>query len=561
VTETIERPSTPDERPVLAPGVELIGEYEDSGYKDPPLIARRPDGQVVQLSRLLYLVAARADGQRPYEQIAKEVTQEFGRGLEADDARYLVDEKLRPLGIIKPADGSAAPEIQTANPFLALKFRTGIVPDRLVRGVTTVFRPLFWPPVLLATLAAFGALDYWLFFVHGVGRGLHEVLYNPALFLFLFGMLIAATAFHEFGHATACRYGGAEPGKLGVGLYLVWPAFYTDVTDSYRLSRRGRLRTDLGGVYFNAVFILFEAALYKITGFEAFLIAILIQHFEMFQQFLPFLRLDGYYMVSDLVGVPDLFARMGAILRSMLPGHHDDPRVTDLKPKVRVVVTLWVLIVIPVLAFNLGLIVMNAPRIYGTAWDSLGKQIHGLSRAWGHAHYVQSVASGFQIFAMVIPLAGIVYMVIRLSRAAVKKAWSSSDGRPALRAMYALVGVALIAFIAFIWWPNGDYRPIRSNERWTFQTGVAAFHHVASGDPGLVPADPKAKTDPLGAKPVDPAATSAPTTTTTNDGTVNNPFATPSSTFAATPAPTVAPTFAPTATPVATTAVTAAPTP
>jgi putative peptide zinc metalloprotease protein len=42
---------------------------------------------------------------------------------------------------------------------------------------------------------------------------------------------------------------------IGVGIYLVWPSFFTNVTDSYRLSRAGRLRTDLGGVYFNAVFI------------------------------------------------------------------------------------------------------------------------------------------------------------------------------------------------------------------------------------------------------------------------------------------------------------------
>ena len=40
---------------------------------------------------------------------------------------------------------------------------------------------------------------------------------------------------------------------MGAGIYMVWPAFYTDVTDAYRLPRRARLRTDLGGIYFNAV--------------------------------------------------------------------------------------------------------------------------------------------------------------------------------------------------------------------------------------------------------------------------------------------------------------------
>jgi putative peptide zinc metalloprotease protein len=47
--------------PKLADGIELIGEYEDSGYKEPPSIARREDGQVVQLPKLLYFVAECAE--------------------------------------------------------------------------------------------------------------------------------------------------------------------------------------------------------------------------------------------------------------------------------------------------------------------------------------------------------------------------------------------------------------------------------------------------------------------------------------------------------------------
>jgi hypothetical protein len=58
---------------------------------------------------------------------------------------------------------------------------------------------------------------------------------------------VASAAFHECGHATACRYGGARPGNIGVGSYLVWPSFFTNVTDSYRLDQAARIRTDLGG--------------------------------------------------------------------------------------------------------------------------------------------------------------------------------------------------------------------------------------------------------------------------------------------------------------------------
>jgi hypothetical protein len=49
--------------------------------------------------------------------------------------------------------------------------------------------------------------------------------------------VVVATAFHEIGHASACRFSGARPGEMGVGVYLIWPAFYCDVTDAYRLDR------------------------------------------------------------------------------------------------------------------------------------------------------------------------------------------------------------------------------------------------------------------------------------------------------------------------------------
>ena len=122
------------------------------------------------------------------------------------------------------------------------------------------------------------------------------------LMLLLLGLIILSAAFHECGHATACAYGGAKPGVLGAGIYMVWPAFYSDVTDAYRLGKGGRLRTDLGGVYFNTIFMLVTAAVYFWTRYEPLLVVIALQNIEIVHQFLPFLRLDGYYVVADLTG-------------------------------------------------------------------------------------------------------------------------------------------------------------------------------------------------------------------------------------------------------------------
>src|SRR5205085_9640896 len=86
--------------PSRAEGVELIGEYEGSGFKEAPSLVRRADGQVIQLPPLLYKVAAKADGRRTYQQIAVELSAEIKRGLDADNVRFLVEEKLFPLGIV-----------------------------------------------------------------------------------------------------------------------------------------------------------------------------------------------------------------------------------------------------------------------------------------------------------------------------------------------------------------------------------------------------------------------------------------------------------------------------
>src|SRR5919112_1605268 len=133
---------------------------------------------------------------------------------------------------------------------------------------------------------------------------------------------------------------------MGVGLYLVWPAFYCDVTDAYRLNRTGRLRTDLGGVYFNAIFALLAGVVYFATGEEAALLAAVVQHVIMLQQLMPLLRFDGYYVLTDLTGVPDILERIKPIFRSLVRGRRHEPKVMELKPWVRFAVTAYLILLI-----------------------------------------------------------------------------------------------------------------------------------------------------------------------------------------------------------------------
>jgi putative peptide zinc metalloprotease protein len=451
--------------PRLAEGVQLLGEYKDSGYSQPPSLVRRPDGQVIQMSRLLYLVTCRIDGFRGPAGIAELVSHELGRSLSAEQVRHLITAKLLPLGIVAGQDAPAA--APKASPLLTLRARGTLVPERIANAVGVFLRPLFWWPIVAVVVVSVAALDYWLFAGHGLTAGIQQLLRDPADLLIVAGLSVASALFHECGHAAGCRYGGARPGAIGAGIYLIWPSFFTNVTDSYRLGRVGRLRTDLGGLYFNLVFMLGLAGVFAVTSAQILLLVVAITHVEMLQQLLPFVRFDGYFILSDLVGVPDLFARVTPILKSAMPAGwfaptgnkgRRDPRVAGLRPRARITVTTWVLCVIPLLTFMIGYFLACLPRLNRALWRSASQQAHQMAVAAGAHHYGVAAVNVIGAALAILPIAGSVYVVTGLARQTTAIALRWSAGRPGRRLLAAAAALGFMAALAACWVTQGQLR-------------------------------------------------------------------------------------------------------
>src|SRR5215208_1913140 len=466
-----------------ADGIELIGEFEDSGFKEPPHLARRADGQVVQLTELLYGVAEAADGERDLHEVAVEVSLRYARTVTAENVALLADKKLRPLGVLALPDGTT-PELEKREPLMALRHRKPLLPERWVNAGARLFTWLHTPFLTLLVLFALAVFDYWLFGIHVIAGGLRAAIYDPALLLAVLASVVVATAFHEFGHASACRYGGARPGVMGVGVYLIWPAFYCDVTDAYRLNRKGRLRTDLGGVYFNGLFALAAGGAYFATGQETLLFAAFVQHIIVLQQLLPLLRFDGYYVLSDLTGVPDILSRIKPIFRSLVRGARKEPRVAELKPWVRVAVTAYLLVLVPLLTLMIGSIVMAAPRMFATAYDSFWLQLDRMRAASGAA---EAGVGAFRICALVMPLAAMTLSLTRSGKMAGRGLARWASGSAVRTAVALAASVAAIGAAVFVWWPNGDYAPIRPGERGTIGEAIRSVSAIPTGRPSFTP--------------------------------------------------------------------------
>jgi putative peptide zinc metalloprotease protein len=442
--------------PRLADGTELLGEFKNSGVTEPPSLVRRADSQVIQLSRLVYLVASMLDGTSGPDVIAAKASAELGRTLSAEQVGYLLTAKLAPLGIVASAGAPAA--LPTARPLLALRARATLLPAAAADAAGAFLRPLFSWPVIVAVVAGTAALDYWIISVRGLIAALQQLLNDPVDLLLVAGLSVASALFHECGHAAGCRRGGATPGRIGVGIYLVWPAFFTNVTDSYRLSRAGRLRTDLGGVYFNLIFILGLAGIYAATNAKLLLLVIALTHLEMLEQLLPFVRFDGYFILSDLVGVTDLFARIGPVLRSCLSGARTDPRVAGLRRPARVVITAWVLTVVPLLILILGYLMLFLPAANRALWHSASQAGHLTAAALAGHQYAASAVDALGAALAVIPIAGSLYIAAGLLRRAVSLGARWSAGRPARRLVAVLAGIACAGPLALFWLVQGEFR-------------------------------------------------------------------------------------------------------
>ena len=188
-------------------------------------------------------------------------------------------------------------------------YKKDLIPSEKINILSMKLKALFFPPVTIILLGFIGIIEI-LFFImadfsyHTLGHiSLFEIIIILIFYLF-------SSLFHELGHASACRYFNSKHGNIGVGLYLNFPVFYTNVSEIWKLQRKQRLIVNLAGIYFQMIYLI-----PFIIFFFIFPENIIIQHFILVinLNFLfvlnPFFKFDGYWIMSDLLGVPNLRKR------------------------------------------------------------------------------------------------------------------------------------------------------------------------------------------------------------------------------------------------------------
>jgi putative peptide zinc metalloprotease protein len=201
----------------------------------------------------------------------------------------------------------------------------------------------------------------------------------------------------------------------------------------------------------------------------------------MARQLAPMLRFDGYHVLADLVGVPDLYTRIKPVLTGLLPWA-DRREAKALKPWARLVITLWVLLVVPILLFSVLLMIVGFPRVVATAAVTIRAQWSTLLDEWASADPVGVLLDALGILAVALPVGGGALLLARMAKRMGRRAWQSTDGNPRARRALVLAAVGGAMLLGALWWPQGQYRPIDRDEHLTLPVVTHWLGDAATGD-------------------------------------------------------------------------------
>ncbi len=214
-----------------------------------------------------------------------------------------------------------------ANP-LAMRFR-GLDPTRVIGWLYDDFRWLFSPGcVVLAALLAVAALLLCAVEFETLVARLPDFhgFFNVHNLLALAGVLVVVKVLHELGHGLACRHFGGHCHELGFMLLVFTPCLYCNVSDAWLMeSKWRRIAVSAAGMYVELILASLATVGWWFSQpglFNSLCLDVMFVCSVSTVLFNgnPLLRYDGYFILTDLVEVPNLREKATAVVRQWLAG-------------------------------------------------------------------------------------------------------------------------------------------------------------------------------------------------------------------------------------------------
>ena len=302
-----------EEKPKLRSDLEIRPESANSGasviVKDP--ITRG----FYRFTAMQAAVLALLDGTHSADSIAESVSKSFQAEVKREQIKDFAA-KLRGLLLL---DHSACwARLDAAKPrrnrwlanLLSIKIHA-FNPDKLLSSLSKKLSFCFSPAFALLVWISIGtaviiSILNWEFLFISLGT-LVSLYSIPLLFVVAFTVM----TIHEFAHGLALKHFGGKVEEMGFLILYFIPAFYCNLNDAWMLRKRERILVSLAGGYIQLFLWACATIAWRLLALETFLsrvclVAIVFAGVQTLFNFNPLIKLDGYYLLSDYLEIPNL---------------------------------------------------------------------------------------------------------------------------------------------------------------------------------------------------------------------------------------------------------------
>jgi multidrug resistance efflux pump len=287
------------------------------------------NGQFFRFKEPEHFIARQLDGATPPEVVCQRVEEEFGAtlGPEAltDFVKTLDHNRLLETAEVKAKRRDRRHRRIRGNVFYVM-FQVcdpDRLLDRLVTKVRFCFTPYFIILSALLILSAFWVLAFnWGAFTGDLSR-----LYHLGAIPMIWLIILLVTTAHEFAHGLTCKHFGGRVHEMGFLLLLLQPCMYCNVSDAWLFPEKTkRLWVSFAGPYFELFLWALAVLTWRLTDPDTSLniLAMAVaatSGIKTLLNFNPLLKMDGYYLLSDAIGVHNLrrrsYAYIGAGLKRL----------------------------------------------------------------------------------------------------------------------------------------------------------------------------------------------------------------------------------------------------
>lgn len=269
-----------------------------------------PDGRHFQVNEKLYHLLAALHTAMTLPDLAAAFHQRTGQTVALDQLQQLSAQLVEQGVVTESGKAPIAPTTAENVPtsYLGLHYRKDLLSPQTLAPMARLLQICFHKEVAAVLVALIAVAHLLAYRAMGFPPNIDMTTVSWPL---LYTVILVSIFFHELGHLAACHRWGAPHGPLGFGLYFFNPVFYVDVTAAWRLNRYQRAVVDAGGIYIQLLFAPLCLLLFWATQDPTYLLAIMVIDMILIGNLEPFMKLDGYWLLSDLTGVPNLHARTG----------------------------------------------------------------------------------------------------------------------------------------------------------------------------------------------------------------------------------------------------------